>query len=399
MTYNTTRKCCYVGYITQAVVINFAPLLFYIFREEFNISYALLGTLTLINFVTQLAVDVISMFLVDKMGFRKSAVLSQLFAAAGLIMMPVLAYMPGMNYLGLCAATVLYSIGAGLIEVVINPIITALPQEDSGESLILTHSFYCWGQLAVVLVSTVAIKIFGSDAWCMIAPAWGLIPFINAIVFMKTPIVETQMHEKTTDGIKLFSNKTFIVITVLMVCAGGAELAMAQWASIFAQNALGVDKLTGDLLGPCLFALFMGIGRTIHGVLGDKLNFSRHVYINCALCIVCYLVAALSSNAYVALMGCAVCGYAISLMWPGVVSLAAKIFPDEGSAMYSIIAMFGDIGCSIAPYFTGLVASMAIWGDSGLKAGMIINVIYPLLFAGMFTVLKIKVGENKKILR
>ena len=207
MTYNTTRKCCYVGYITQAVIINFAPLLFYIFREEFNISYALLGTLTLINFVTQLIVDVLSMFFLDKIGFRMSAVMSQLFAAAGLVLMPVLAYMPGMNYMGLCIATVIYSIGAGLIEVVINPIITALPQEEGGESLILTHSFYCWGQLAVVLLSTIAIKLFGSDAWRMIAPAWGFIPLINAIVFIKAPIVEVCTETENKDGIKLFSNK------------------------------------------------------------------------------------------------------------------------------------------------------------------------------------------------
>ena len=381
------------------MTINLAPLLFIIFRKTFGISYAQLGLLTLINFLTQLIVDVISAAFLDKISYRVSAVTSQLFCAVGLISLPALAQIEH-HYLGLCLATVIYSIGAGLIEVVINPIMTAIPDDEGGGSLILLHSFYCWGQLAVVLITTVAIALFGESSWYIVAPCWGLLPLINAFFFVKTPIIEPigesrQTDGKGDDGDTLFSRR-FVLILVLMVCAGASEQPMAQWSSIFAQEALGVSKFIGDLLGPSLFALFMGIGRTIHGMYGKKLNFNLHVYINSLLCVLCYMAASLLKNPYAALMGCALCGYAISVMWPGIVTLAAEKFPNGGGAMYGAIAMAGDIGCSAAPYITGIVASMKVWGNNGLKAGMFVSIVYPIVSAAAFTAFTVCSRNGKR---
>ena len=389
MTYNTTRKCCYAGYFVQAVNINFLPLLFVIFQEQFKLSYAQIGTLVSLNFGVQIVVDILSVFIVDKVGFRISAILSQLLSASGLMLLPVLASCMDAHFLGIVIATSLYSIGAGLIEIVNNPIIATLPKDEneSGNKLIILHSFYCWGQLLTVLISTLALRIFGESSWGYISVFWGLVPFINGLFFFKTPIMPPQLTEKNKNVGVLLKNKTFIVILVLMICAGGSELAMAQWASAFAQKALGVDKIVGDLLGPCLFALFMGIGRTVHGLYGEKLNFRLNMCINCVLCALCYAVAVFSKNAYVALAGCSLCGYAISIMWPGVVSLSAdKVGGGSGSA-YSVIAIFGDIGCSLATFITGVIATMPIWGSNGLKAGLFVNIVFPIVF--LFAFLKL----------
>lgn len=378
MTYKTTQRCCYIGYITQAAVINFAPLLFVIFQNTYDISYALIGTLIFINFAVQLMVDILSVLLLDKVGYRKSAVLSQLASAAGFILLPILPEI--MNpYLGLCVAIAIASVGAGLIEVVINPIVGGLPGECEG-NFILTHSFYCWGQLGVVLLTTLILKLLGSASWRVVSALWGIVPLVNGLLFIKTPIAPPVAEEKR-QGIKaLFSSKVFLYMLLLMVCAGGSELAMAQWASTFAQNALGVDKMVGDLMGPCLFAFFMGIGRTVYGLYSSKINYRKFASYSCVLCALCYTLAALSHNSYISLVGCALCGFAISTLWPGIVELAAREFPDGGGAMYSTIAIFGDIGCSVAPFVTGLVASMPLWGDGGLRAGLVSNIIYPIGF-------------------
>ncbi len=373
----------------QAVNINFAPLLFVIFQEQFKVSYAQIGALVSLNFGVQIIVDILSVFIIDKIGFRISAILSQFLSALGLMLMPVLASCMEAPFIGIVIATSLYSIGAGLIEIVNNPIIATLPKDEneSGNKLIILHSFYCWGQLLTVLISAVALKVFGENSWGYISVFWGLVPFVNGLFFLKTPIMPPQLTESNKNIGVLLKNKTFITILVLMICAGASELAMAQWASTFAQKALGVEKIVGDLLGPCLFALFMGIGRTVHGLYGEKLNFRLHMCINCVLCALCYATAVLSKNAYVALAGCSICGYAISIMWPGVVSLSAdKVGGGSGSA-YSMIAIFGDIGCSFATFITGVIASMSIWGSNGLKAGLFVNIVFPIIF--LFAFLKI----------
>jgi len=378
MTYRTTQRCCYMGYVVQAVAINFLPLLFVIFQNEYNLSYALIGTLIAVNFLTQLCVDIVSVFLLDKIGYRKSAVASQLSCTIGFIL---LAFLPDIMppYIGLCIGVILYSIGAGLIEVVINPIIAGIPKE-YGQNFVFTHSFYSWGQLSVVLATTVALRIFGETSWRLISVFWGILPLINGLILAKTPISPPIAEEKRERVTELLKNKTFIAILLLMICAGGSELAMAQWASTFAQNALGIDKMTGDLLGPCLFAFFMGVGRLIYGIYEKRMNFKIYSISCCVLCLVCYLAAALSKNPIISLAGCSLCGFAISTLWPGTVELAAKKFQDGSGAMYSTVAIFGDVGCSVAPFITGLIASMTVWGENALRAGLLVNIIYPIVF-------------------
>lgn len=395
MSFKTTQKCCYIGYIVQAVSINFLPLLFVMFQNLYNLSYTLIGTLVFVNFITQLFVDIVSVFYIDKIGYRKSAVASQFFCTAGFILLTILPdVMP--PYFGLCIGVILYSIGAGLIEVVINPIIAGLPEECEG-NFVLTHSFYCWGQLSVVLATTVALKLFGDESWKLISCFWGIIPFVNGLLFIKTPITSPMAAEKRRDVKSLFKSKMFIAIVILMICAGGSELAMAQWASTFAQKALGVDKMIGDIFGPCLFAFFMGIGRLIYGIYEKRLDFRKYSTICCLLCIICYAAAAISKNPFISLSGCAMCGFAISTLWPGVVELASKVFPDGGGAMYSAVAIFGDVGCSAAPFITGIIASMKIWGENGLRAGLLSNMIYPLIFILIISRMRKKAFCNKSV--
>ena len=381
-----------MGYITQAVVINFAPLLFVMFNREFNISYSAIGALLSVNFAVQITVDLLSVFFVDKLGYRRSAVISQFLCAAGFLLFPFLTYSLPSAYAGIFISTVIYSVGAGIIEIVINPIVASTPRESESSSgaLIFLHSFYCWGQLLVVLLTSVAIFLFSDASWGYISVFWGMLPLINGFLFTKTPIVPPPPEEKRERIGGLCTDPTFIILLAMMICAGGSEIAMSQWASTFAQTALGVDKIIGDLLGPCLFALFMGIGRTIHGVFGARLNITRHLYINAVLCIVCYLVAALSRNSYFALAGCAACGYAISIMWPSIVEIAAQKFPDGSGAMYGAVAIFGDVGCSAGAFFTGLIASMPVWGEYGFKVGLGTNIIYPIAFIVLIPVLQRK---------
>lgn len=375
MNYRLTKKCCYVGYIVQAMAINFLPLLFVTFKNEYNLSYALIGTLISVNFLTQLGVDIVCVFIIDRIGYRQSAAASQFFCVVGFIMLAVLPQI--MNpFLGLCISVILYSTGAGLIEVVINPIIAGLPKE-IGSNFVLTHSFYCWGQLGVVLFTTIALQIFGMAAWRIIALFWALIPLLNGILFINVPISPPIALEKREGIFSLFRNKVFIAVLILMICAGGSELAMAQWASTFAQNALGINKTMGDLLGPCMFAFFMGIGRLIYGLYESRMNFKMYSIVSSMLCIMCYMIAALSKNTYISLVGCGLCGFAISTLWPGVVELASQKFPQGSGSMYSAVAIFGDIGCSIAPFITGVIASIPTLGENALRTGMLFNIIYP----------------------
>lgn len=378
MTFKTTKVCCYVGYMVQALVINFAPLLFVIFQNTYKISYALLGAIVFMNFTTQLVLDVVMVFFLEKLGYRRSAVLSQFACTIGFVLLGILPDLIN-PYLGICISTFIYSLGAGLIEVVINPIIAGIPKEYEG-NFVLTHSFYSWGQLAVVLITTVLLKVFGTESWQIISMLWAIVPFINALIFIKTPITPPEKKEKSKNASLFFGEKTFLILLFMMICAGGSEVAMCQWASTFAQNALGVDKIVGDLLGPCMFAVFMGIGRVIYGIYNDKLNYHRYMLASCLLCVICYIAAALSKNPYISLGGCALCGFAVSTLWPGVIEVAARRFPDGGGPMYSSIAIFGDVGCSVAPFLTGLVASMSLWGENALRMGLVMNIIYPLGF-------------------
>lgn len=382
-----------MGYITQAIVVNFMPILFVVFNEDYNISLASLGTLVLINFVVQIITDIVAAKSVDRLGFRRSAVPAHVLSVLGFVMLGVLPSVMQNTYLALVLSVIVFSIGGGLIEVVVSPIVDALPADDNSAAMSLLHSFYCWGQLAVVLVTTLMIKIFGYGIWKLTAILWAIVPAVNIYMFAKVPLPKTCEETRVPIG-KLLKENGFAIGLVLMLGAGAAEQVMAQWVSLFAQKGLGVSKIVGDLLGPCSFALFMAIGRMWYGIKGEKLDLKKALLFCSMLCILCYAVCVFSQNAIVSLVFCALTGFSVSLMWPGTLSYNAACFKNGGAAMFGVMAMFGDIGCSLGPWLAGMVSDnvqKAEWAVScaaglgisaeqfGLKAGILMGIIFPVI--------------------
>lgn len=371
--YNATIKACYMGYITQAIIVNFMPILFVIFQDEFNISIVKLGNLVLLNFVTQIFADIFGEKYIDKIGFRRAVIPALTFAAAGLIL---LGWLPGLlpdPYIGIAISVVLFAFGGGLIEVVVSPVVDALPNEDGSAAMSLLHSFYCWGQLAVVLITTLVLKVFGNVAWRYISIVWAIVPVADIICFSKVKLPETCVGERRPMK-ELLKSKIFVIALVLMLCSGAAEQTIAQWASLFAQKGLGVSKVVGDLLGPCLFALFMALGRTFYGIKGDKIDLKNALLFSGVLCVVCYILTVFSGWAIMSLAACAVTGLSVSLMWPGVLADTSESIPRGGAAMFAMMAIFGDIGCSFGPWLAGMVSDIMqnnkMFLDLGLKFGM-----------------------------
>lgn len=383
ISYKSTRMACYRGYIVQGIVNNISPLLFVIFQKEFGISYAMISSLILFNFVTQILVDLLCVRFVDKMGYRAAAVMAHVCSALGLTLLGLLPRVLPSPFAGLAIATAVSAIGGGMIEVIISPIIDSLPSDAKDAKMSLLHSFYCWGQVAVVLLTTLAVRLLGEGLWWVLPLFWALLPAYNCVAFATVPLRPTVPEEEKSPLKTLFRSGVFITAMVLMLCAGASELAMSQWSSLFAEKALGVPKVMGDLLGPCLFAVFMGIGRTIYGIWGEKLDLNRALLCTACLCAGCYLGAALFSIPLVSLLCCSLCGFSISLMWPGVLSATAAAYPKGGTAMFGVLAVCGDIGCSLGPALTGAVSDIALGlgrGEQwGLKAGMLGAALFPMV--------------------
>lgn len=372
--YRATRMACYRGYIVQGVVNNLSPLFFVIFQREFGVSYAMISSLILFNFVTQIAVDVLCVRFIDRVGYRAATVAAHICCALGLAMLGLLPRVLPAPFLGLALATMVTAIGGGIIEVAVSPIIDSLPSDAKDAKMSLLHSFYCWGQVGVVLLTTLAVRILGEGLWWTLPLAWAALPFYNIFAFARVPLTPTVPEGEKTPLGRLGRSPAFLMAMLLMLCAGASELAMSQWSSLFAEQALGVDKVVGDLLGPCLFAVFMGIGRTIYGVWGDRLDLYKSLLATAALCVLCYLGAALLAAPVLSLLCCALCGFSISLMWPGVLSSTSARFPKGGAAMFGLLAVCGDVGCSSGPALTGMVSEWA-----GLRAGMLGAGIFPLV--------------------
>lgn len=382
--YTSTKVACYTGYFVQAIINNLASLFYVIFQNEFGLSYSKISVLILINFVSQIVVDFSSVKIIKKLGYRTSIIFAHIFAATGLVLLGILPRTFGNHYIGLIIPIIIYAIGSGLIEVLISPIIEGLPLNNKSGEMALLHSFYCWGQAAVVFFTTVAIKFIGSENWIYMPMLWAIVPFINMFAFFKVPIVPPVPEGEEEMGIgELFKQSRFIICAILMMCAGASEIAMAQWASTFAEKSLGVSKFTGDLLGPCLFAVLMGSGRVIYGFLGDKLNIRKVLTMCSAICLAAYLVTTLIPHSFVSLIGCGLCGIGASTMWPGIISLGAKTFPKGGTAMFSMLAMFGDLGCSIGPWIAGNLSDFASASSSitmdPLKFGLLFCAAFPLV--------------------
>lgn len=408
-TYKDTLKACYIGYITQAIINNLAPILFIIFQTEYNISFEEIGRLILINFMTQIIVDIIAVKYVDKIGYRKPILLAHVCCVVGLIGLVIFPIIMPTPYVGLIIAVIIYAIGGGLIEVLISPIVEALPGDAKASAMSLLHSFYCWGQMGVVLVTTLLLKIIGQKIWIILPIMWALVPLFNAFIFIKVPLAPTVKEDKQMSVKELLNSKFFIIALMLMLCAGASELTMSQWSSLFAEKGLMVPKVIGDLAGPCMFALFMGIGRTLYGIWGHKIKLDKTLFASGILCVICYLTTVFSPYAIISLIACGMCGLSVSLMWPGTFSLVSEKFPFGGTAMFGLLAVFGDIGCSIGPWLAGVISDnihkITLIVDIaqnrglsieqiGLKSGLLIGTIFPIaLILGIISFKKYKISK------
>lgn len=383
--YRKTLLACYLGFITQAITANFAPLLFLTFKDSYSIPLEKVALIPMAFFMTQLLIDFAATKFVDRIGYRTCVVCSQVLSAVGLALLAVLPEVLPDPFTGILIAVVLYAMGAGLIEVLISPIVEACPFDNKDGVMSLLHSFYCWGMVGVILGSTVFFAVFGVKNWHILALLWAVIPFVNAFNFLKCPIERlTEDGEGMKMG-QLFRIPLFWLMALLMVCSGASEISMAQWASAFTESAMGVSKTIGDLAGPCLFAVLMGISRVFYGKMSEKLDLTKTMLGCGALCIVCYLLASLSSSPVLGLMGCALCGISVGIMWPGTLSISAQKCPKGGTVMFALLALAGDLGGSIGPSLVGSVSSMA---DGNLKTGLLVATLFPVLLIAGLVVLK-----------
>jgi len=383
ISYKSTLHACYLGYITQALIVNLPSLLFVIFREKFGLSYTKLGSLVVTIFITQLLVDAIAIKSVDKIGQRTSAVIAHFFAAVGMIALAFLPMALPSPYIGLIIASVLFAIGGGLIEVLVSPIVESLPGDAKASSMSLLHSFYSWGQVLVIVLTTLALLLVGQDLWFILPLVWSLLPIYTLFKFTRVPLVPPIEESKRTPLKTLFKSKIFLIALLLMVCSGASEQSMSQWASLFAEKGLGISKTLGDLMGPCLFAVMMGVVRTWYGIRGQKVKIYRALVYSSVLCIISFVIAAFVPVPAISLIGCVLCGLSVSLMWPGMLSMTAAGYPTGGVAMFAILALGGDLGCSIGPQLTGIIAD-----KSSLNLGLFAAIIFPAVMLVGLAILK-----------
>ena len=385
--YNHTIYASYLGYITQAIVNNFAPLLFLTFMSDFSLTMDRITLITTVNFAVQLAVDAIAVKVVDRIGYRPCIIAAHVFAVLGLAGLAVFpAIMP--PFAGIMTAVVFYAIGGGIIEVLISPIVEACPTEAKSAAMSLLHSFYCWGHVFLVVVSTLFFAVFGMGAWPVMACLWALVPLVNIFYFMLVPIYPIVAEGTKQMSLReLLGKRVFWLLLVMMVCAGASEQAMSQWSSAFAEKALGVSKTMGDLAGPCAFAVFMGTARALYGKFAEKIPLKAFMIGSTQMCVGCYLLAAISGNALLALIGCAACGFSVGIFWPGTFSIAPGVLPGGGTAMYALMALCGDLGCSGGPTLVGFVANAA---GGELRTGLIAALVFPVLMLLLTTAMKSK---------
>ncbi len=369
-----TKLAGYVGFFVQAIINNFLPILFIVFRDIYGLGYEKLGRLIVFNFLTQLFIDVLTPKIVEKIGYRKAAFLSQLTAFVGLCLMSVLPQIMNNTYLAIILSITVYATGSGLMEVILSPMIEMLPTGNKSGNMALLHSFYCWGQVIVVPVTTLLVLWLGYEKWVYIPLLWSVVPFLNMFSFLKAPIVEPNKEQKQASLLTLLKTQKFMLYMVMMLCAGASEIGMSQWASMFVQTALGIPKAVGDVLGPTLFALFMAIGRVLYASLSKKVSFTRLLLWLNILCFVCYLTVGITQIAVLSLVFCALCGLSVSISWPGIYSAGARTFKNGGAVMFGVFAMCGDIGCGVGPWLIGIVAEY-----SSLKLGFLAASAFPLV--------------------
>ena len=384
--YKKTLTACYLGFVTQAISANFTPLLFLTFKGTYGISLEKIALIPLTFYLTQFFVDIVAAKYADKIGYRLCVIASQVLSSAGLILLTILPGILPDPFIGILLAVVLYAIGSGLIEVLLSPIVEACPFENKDGVMSLLHSFYCWGAVGVILGSTLFFAVFGIVHWKILTIIWALIPLYNAINFISCPIEKLDEDGSSMSIRQLLSVPMFWMMIFLMICAGSSEATMCQWASAFTESALKVSKLVGDLAGPCMFAAFMGIARMLYGKMSEKLNLTKTM-LGCGFfATVCYLLASLSSLAILGLIGCALCGLAVGIMWPGTISLSSRKCPTGGTAMFAFLALAGDLGATVGPVTVGKVAELT---GENLKNGLLAATIFPICMTlGLFFLYK-----------
>lgn len=375
--YRKTIYACFVGYIVQAIINNFVPLLFLTLQSTYHIPLSKITMLVTINFGLQLLIDLLSVTFVDKIGYRASMLIAHICAAVGLVLLPFLPEVMPDPFWGILIAVTIYAIGGGLLEVLVSPVVEACPTDNKEQAMSLLHSFYCWGHVGVVLISTVFFQLFGIGNWRILAVIWALVPLCNGIAFTKVPIASLiEEGEKGFSLKELAKQKIFWVFMLMMLCAGASEQAVSQWASTFAEKGLGVSKTIGDLAGPMAFAILMGTARAFYGKYGEKLDLDRFMIGSSILCMASYLCISLVPSPIFGLIGCGVCGLSVGIMWPGTFSKASASISRGGTAMFAMMALAGDLGCSGGPTMVGMISSA--FGDD-LKKGILTAICFPLL--------------------
>lgn len=390
-TYKHTMYASFIGYIVQAIINNFIPLLFLTFQSSYNIPISKITFLVTFNFGFQLLIDFLSAGFIDKIGYRLSVIIAHICAGLGLISLTILPEIFSDPFIGLLISVMIYAIGGGLIEVLISPIVEACPTDNKEAAMSLLHSFYCWGHVSVVLISTIFFSVFGILNWKYLAIFWSLIPIFNIFLFIKVPILHLIEDGENSLTVKeLLSNKIFWLMILLMICAGVSEQSVSQWASTFAEKTLNGNKALGDLAGPMFFAIMMGISRTIYGKLGEKINLKLLMIFCSLLCFISYIIISLSPWPLLSLIGCGICGFSVGILWPGTFSISSSILKKGGTALFAFLALAGDVGCSLGPTIVGRLSS--IFNDN-IKIGILFSSIFPiLLIIGI-----ILSGINKKI--
>ena len=375
--YDCTMRASFTGYIVQAIVNNFVPLLFLTFQRTYHIPLQQITLLVTFNFGIQLLTDLLSVAFVDRMGYQASMVLAHILSALGLICLTVLPEWMGHPFAGILISVIVYAVGGGLLEVLVSPVVEACPSTHKEKAMSMLHSFYCWGHVGVVLFSSIFFKLAGIENWKLLAVLWAVIPILNALIFTRVPIapVLPEGEEGMTIG-TLFQNRTFWLLFVMMICAGASEQSVSQWASLFAEKGLGISKTAGDLAGPMAFAVLMGASRAFYGNYGEKINLDRFMAVSSVLCILSYLCLVFMPVPVLSLAGCALCGLSVGIMWPGTFSRASKALPAGGTALFALLALGGDIGCSGGPTLVGMVSGMC---KGNLKAGILAALIFPVL--------------------
>ena len=375
--YDCTMRACFTGYIVQAIVNNFVPLLFLTFQRTYHIPLQQITLLVTFNFGIQLLTDLLSVAFVDRMGYQASMVLAHILSALGLICLTVLPEWMGHPFAGILISVIVYAVGGGLLEVLVSPVVEACPSTHKEKAMSMLHSFYCWGHVGVVLFSSIFFKLAGIENWKLLAVLWAVIPILNALIFTRVPIAPVLPEgEEGMTIVTLFQNRTFWLLFVMMICAGASEQSVSQWASLFAEKGLGISKTAGDLAGPMAFAFLMGASRAFYGKYGEKINLDRFMAVSSVLCILSYLCLVFMPVPVLSLAGCALCGLSVGILWPGTFSRASKALPAGGTALFALLALGGDIGCSGGPTLVGMVSGMC---KGNLKIGILAALIFPVL--------------------